>query len=1346
MVSCDWSGMRRLGGIVLLLAVVGAAWLGSSAAGAAEPELVGVLALAVDDEVAEKLALSPDQKDALAKLIGAREDEAVDLAIKLKDLPAAERYEKLAPFRRESERRGLELLSPEQRRKLEQLRMRRIGLATLAEPAITERLQLTEEQRRQVAELIRERDERTASADKKAVHVVRAEIERSLRGLLTDEQWARWEMLALGPPRPVEPSTPSAPGEADAPEQPAQVAVNEPVEAAEAEAEPASLEASPEAPIEEAGAPAAQPSDAETPPAAEPAQAEPPAAAPPPEPAAPEPSPTKPPAAQPPATETAAPETAQPDDSSPPEPALPPEPLEPPSEDPATENPPEPKSVQVAPPESAEPSPSDAPPEPAEPDRAEPPETSSPQPPDVELAEPSEGQPPEMSDDELLELFETELAPRDEPVRLRFNFRYQPWEDVLDWFAEQAGLALQYESLPTGTCNYVDDREYTVSEALDLLNSLLLIKGYLLVRRDQMLVVANREDFEDGIPRELVEQVAVEDLDERGEYELVLTVFQLETISAEEAEEEVEKLIGPQGSITVLPKAQQLVITETAGRLRTIRDALARIEDPEGLGSLELRTFPLDFSLAEEVLIILRQMFGIPAEENAASDGSIRFAVDPMNMRLIAFGKPGKLDQVGRLLESLQTGDLGEIDAQGVEASLQLEVYNVAPAGPETVLKVAQTLLASSPGARLSIDEETDNLIALCRLEDHATLKSTIEQLRQDTNRVEVIPLRRLDPQLAVLSITKLFGGGADDKDSPLKVDADPTTRQLVVRGPKETVEQIRTWLEKMGETGSGEADDMAAGETVRVVPLSGWEGKSALERLQQIWPAMRPNKIRVVSPSTAIPMIRASERSQPLGAENALLDQLFGAQPRFAPPGEGNQGADPPDSDEPPPAVEPAPAQPGEPESPPSEAAKPEPKSARAPAPGGPARSRFVFASDTAGAKPSAGPSQNGRAQAPTADAQRAPRANSPQPADEPPAIIVAPGPGGIMIASEDLQALEDFEELLTALGSGPLSGTSDLTIFYLVHAQNTVVAQTLDQIFGGGTLAESRDSGGGSLAQDLAGAAFGDAGALVGSLLGLGGGGGTIAPSGSVTIIPTDARLNGLIVRANPTDTESIRQLLEILDVPGSPEEILAQPKPRLIPVVNTQASEIAEVVEEVYAENLQSGSGRGGRPSPMELIEALRGRGRGGSSRSATQQVEKMSIGVDERTNCLVVSAPEPLFTEVKALVEQLDAAALGSSSQAVQVVTLKHSNAEKVQEALKSLVGEDVTFGGSGSSSRRSDRRFGGPSSDAIQGMMMMRAMQGGGGPPGFNGSPRRGFGGSIRRPGGSGGGPPGGGRR
>ena len=115
--------------------------------------------------------------------------------------------------------------------------------------------------------------------------------------------------------------------------------------------------------------------------------------------------------------------------------------------------------------------------------------------------------------------------------KLVFNFRYQPWQDVLDWFAEQAGLSLLLESPPPGTFNYRDSRAYTPSEALDVINSVLLTKGYTLVRSGRMLVLVN---LEDGVPPNLVLDVPLDELDERGEFELIRVLFPVWNMTAEQ--------------------------------------------------------------------------------------------------------------------------------------------------------------------------------------------------------------------------------------------------------------------------------------------------------------------------------------------------------------------------------------------------------------------------------------------------------------------------------------------------------------------------------------------------------------------------------------------------------------------------------------------------------------------------------------------------------------------------------------------------------------------------------------------------------------------------------------------
>ncbi len=421
----------------------------------------------------------------------------------------------------------------------------------------------------------------------------------------------------------------------------------------------------------------------------------------------------------------------------------------------------------------------------------------------VELPPKPEGPPPKPE------------GPPPKPGKLRFNFRYQPWKDVLDWFAGQADLSLVADSVPPGTFNYTDAREYDPAEALDLLNSVLLYKGYTLVRRERMLLLVNVEDLKDGIPQNLVATITPEELDKRGEYELVSVVFQLEKFTPEEVEQEIRKLIGPQMSIVVLPKARQIQVTETAGRLRAIRRAIQSMENPTGATG-QVQTYQFKHVDVQQALLLLRQLLDLPVDRNAVADGSVRFAVEPGSQKLLITGRP---DAVARVQQMLITIDVADAASPGgrLDDVLQLEVYPITTADPNSVLQILQTLLSDAPNIRLAIDPKTGNLIAQARPAQHATIRATLEQLQQDAHRLEVIQLRVVDPQMAVLSINRIF---AETPTTAPKVDADPVSRQLLVRGTEAQLVQIRTMLEKLGEPAAG-----STGGNVRMIPLTGPQG-----------------------------------------------------------------------------------------------------------------------------------------------------------------------------------------------------------------------------------------------------------------------------------------------------------------------------------------------------------------------------------------------------------------------------------------------------------------------------------------------------------------------------------------
>ena len=156
---------------------------------------------------------------------------------------------------------------------------------------------------------------------------------------------------------------------------------------------------------------------------------------------------------------------------------------------------------------------------------------------------------------------------------LRPSSRYQLWADVLEWYAEEAGLALVMSSPPPGTFNYSDAKQYTPEEAMDVLNSVLLTRGFTLIKRDKLLIVQN---VSQGIPDGLAPQVEIDDLANHGEFEFVTVHIPLGEQDGTSLLSKLQAIKGAHGKIVPLPDKRQLQITDTA---RNVRAMAALIEE-----------------------------------------------------------------------------------------------------------------------------------------------------------------------------------------------------------------------------------------------------------------------------------------------------------------------------------------------------------------------------------------------------------------------------------------------------------------------------------------------------------------------------------------------------------------------------------------------------------------------------------------------------------------------------------------------------------------------------------------------------------------------------------------------
>lgn len=851
---------------------------------------------------------------------------------------------------------------------------------------------------------------------------------------------------------------------------------------------------------------------------------------------------------------------------------------------------------------------------------------------------------------------------------LRFNFSGTNWAAVLEWFAEQADLALQLDQIPIGTWTYADPtRSYSISEALDVINLALLKRGYSLVRRGRMLQVIDLElENADKLISELAELVLPEQLEERGKSDIVSCVFPLGSMTPDAAKEELALMIGPWGRVIVLDSARQVKVTETASKLIAIRDLLKSASTAD----TNVVEIVLEHRAADEILELARPLLSLEPGENSNDD--IRISVGLFGDRIYAAGLPGKTGLLEKLVEKADQPLATPEDGDGTEVSLPtFRTHTVRSADSATVFDVLQTLLAGTPDARIAIDPKTNAIVAWARPETHEVIEKSISEMEGTGQDFKVVDLKRLDPAQALLTINKFFGVTEEGGEGPI-VDGDPTTGKLWIRGTSEQIAMVENLLSELeGDTGLS-----ALGEKVRLLPYTGRAAEDALDQVESLWPVTgRRNRIRTLSPS----------RSGGNGS---------GGMPERRVPREPDARSMPVDPDQ--------------------------TRADNRPS------TRYRYVSEPVeDVEETANPNA-------LADQKQSNSATINIGGQD---IVVQLTPAGIIIASEDTAALDAFQTLMESVAT-PSGVASDLpTIIWLKYIKAEVAAELVSSVLGG---AESTLSS----AVDSVTSGFG--GGMLGLLGGLGGGGGgetsstksVLTSSGSVNIVPV-ARLNALIVQANPIDMQMIELILEKVDIQESPEDIETVAKPALIPVIYQDASDVADVVKSIFGDRIagaQSSGGGGGRggqgggqPSPQEFIAALRGGGRGGrgGGDSAVSEPAKISVAVDEKSNSLVVIASPQDFAEVKALVEELDQSSMVTEETIVTYSTNGSVNPEVMKLALESILGTQAgSTKDSSSSPTESGNNPARPSSGTAQSaseiqqrIEAFRARFGGGGGPG-----------------------------
>jgi type II secretory pathway component GspD/PulD (secretin) len=276
------------------------------------------------------------------------------------------------------------------------------------------------------------------------------------------------------------------------------------------------------------------------------------------------------------------------------------------------------------------------------------------------------------------------------------------------------------------------------------------------------------------------------------------------------------------------------------------------------------------------------------------------------------------------------------------------------------------------------------------------------------------------------------------------------------------------------------------------------------------------------------------------------------------------------------------------------------------------------------------------------------APADNENQRDEDAPPINVTEGPGGqIIITSKDAEALNAADSLLQQL----LPQQGDYQVFRLKHVSPLAIELTLKQIFGlNSTVAGER---------------------------------GTRLPQAARTQLQfvSDLDTGTLLVQgATPAQIAKIEELIELYDQPETLDSDLKR-KTEIYEVKYSRADAVAEVVKEVYRD-LLSANDKAFTRDQRDRDSPSRDVGYGANYGSKIPQFRGLlSVGVEEKTNVVVVSAPDFLMGEVMSLVREVDETAAGHR---VKVVKLNGVGADTLRQVFSQMPGVTASPTASGTS--------------------------------------------------------------
>lgn len=843
-----------------------------------------------------------------------------------------------------------------------------------------------------------------------------------------------------------------------------------------------------------------------------------------------------------------------------------------------------------------------------------------------------------------------------------FSFVGQPWPDVLQWFATLSKTSLDWQELPSDYLNLSTDRAYSPEEIRDLLNRHLHARGYTMLTGGEVLSVFKIDKLDPS----LVPRLTEDQLYDAKPYDFVKVSFELPAgMAPDKAAPDIKQVLSPTAKVFPLVTSKRVLVMDAVANLRLV-SALLNEERAVQDGRIVPREFILKYARAEQVIDTLYVIVGLDPKsrptqmelqlqqqkmqimmqmQQQGKDVTSMFkqegppvflAYNRQRNSVLANAPPDYMKIIEQAVKSLDvpsgssaetasapattdTGSAAESSTADARGRI-FKKYQLISLDPERLVVTLQDIGGLDPWTELRGDAKSKTLFVQATAADHAKITNLIDQLDGSGRQFEVIWLRRLPADAVAVTIHNLMVG--QDEEKP---DDNPFSFFNRRFQPQQQDDRPNKGFRVEADTENNRlllwASDAELAEVRRLLTKLGELPGGAGD----------PSPVRFIEPPDA-------------AATQRLLDQVRSAWPAT----EKNELI-----------IKAPPAKPASPST------KPKPKgSDSSDADADRATSTEALSKVLAQyAQLNVPPVEQvaGEKDAASASADDPPT----QPTGPPVTITVTPD-GRLMLSSQDTEALDRLEDLITHLAPP----ARRFKVFHLEYTTALNMYWNLTDFYK--EELENKDSSGSPFIFLFDPAPKKD------DKAGLG-----LSKRRKLQIIYDTPSNTILVANASASQLHEIEQLIAEYDRPAPADSVKTR-RTAAIKIRYSKASTIATALKDVYRDLLSSrdrefdkGDKRqqSAQQERVTVIEYGQPKSDGSSKRPSPVKIGfegALSVGVDEVSNMLIVSVQEELFDSVIRMVEQLDEEARPKTTVEVHKVA-SHVSPKALQKALTEALG-------------------------------------------------------------------------